>query len=247
MVAIARGAAAAEEGSGASGGSVSAERRIYEAIHDAIAERRLPAGTKLVEDHLAGIFGVSRARIRKVLHSLAHDKLVTLQPNRGAFVAHPTVKEARDVFTARRVIEEAITRIVAREAGAAELRRLERHIAAEEAAHQRHDRRAEIKLSGEFHLLLAEIADNIILADLLKELVLRSSLIIAVYEAPGAVGCSPEEHRDLLERLVAGDVDGAAAVMERHLRAVEARLALDVEEPGAVDLRNVFAGMGGLS
>src|SRR5688572_14525641 len=84
------------------------EDAIYERLLAAIFEHRLPPGTKLGEDRLAAIFGVSRARIRRVLPRLAHEGLVTLEPNRGAFVAKPTVMEARDVFEARRLIEPGI-------------------------------------------------------------------------------------------------------------------------------------------
>ena len=79
------------------------EDAIYERLMAAIFEHRLPPGTKLGEESLAAIFGVSRARIRRVLPRLAHDGVVHLEPNRGAFVAKPTVQEARDVFEARRV------------------------------------------------------------------------------------------------------------------------------------------------
>ncbi|MGB3429895.1 MAG: GntR family transcriptional regulator, partial [Burkholderiaceae bacterium] len=74
------------------------EEGIYERLVAAIFEHRLPPGTKLGEESLAGIFGVTRARVRAVLPRLAHEGLVTLEPNRGAFVAQPTVDQARDVF-----------------------------------------------------------------------------------------------------------------------------------------------------
>ncbi|HEU4475111.1 MAG TPA: GntR family transcriptional regulator, partial [Methyloceanibacter sp.] len=71
--------------------SGAAEEAIYERILAAIFEHRLPPGTKLGEDRLASIFAVSRARIRRVLPRLAHEGVVRLEPNRGAFVAQPSV------------------------------------------------------------------------------------------------------------------------------------------------------------
>ena len=78
---------------------------IYERIWMAIVDRSLPPGTKLTEDRLGELFGVSRTRIRQVLFQLAYEGVVTLEPNRGAFVAQPSVRDAREVFEARRVIE----------------------------------------------------------------------------------------------------------------------------------------------
>ena len=67
---------------------------IYEKIYVAIVEHRLHPGTKLVEERLAEIFGVSRARIREVLARMAHEQIVELIPQRGAYVAKPTIEQA---------------------------------------------------------------------------------------------------------------------------------------------------------
>ena len=60
---------------------------VYDGIHRAILEQRLPPGTKLGEESLSSLFDVSRARVRRILLRLAHDKSVKLRPNRGAYVA----------------------------------------------------------------------------------------------------------------------------------------------------------------
>ncbi|TXI26088.1 MAG: GntR family transcriptional regulator, partial [Ottowia sp.] len=87
-----------------------ANDEIYERIYIAILEHRLHPGTKLGEDRLAKIFDVSRARVREVLNRLAHEQIVELYPQRGAFVAKPTPQQAMDVFEARRLIEPALVR-----------------------------------------------------------------------------------------------------------------------------------------
>ena len=68
---------------------------IHQRVLGAIVEHRLPPGTKLGEERLAKVFGVSRTQIRQVLERLAHDRIATVVPNRGAFVSSPTVEEAR--------------------------------------------------------------------------------------------------------------------------------------------------------
>ena len=74
----------------------------YERIWSAIMDHSLPPETRLVEQRLCEIFGLGRTRLRQVLQRLAHERVVTLMPNRGAMVARPSVREAREVFAARR-------------------------------------------------------------------------------------------------------------------------------------------------
>src|SRR5213593_2588846 len=208
---------------------------VYDRIHRAILEQRLPPGTKLGEESLSSLFDVSRARVWRILLRLAHDESVELRPNRGAYVAQPSAQDAREVFTARRIVEG-----VANGFPTAARQRLERHLAREQAAHARHDRPAAVRLSGEFHLLLAHVAGNRVLTWFLRELVARTSLIIAVYEGPGSSCCACDEHQALLAELEAGRVQDAVDLMTRHLQGIEGRLNLDRTPRTPVDLRDVF-------
>lgn len=213
---------------------------IFERINLAITHQQLPPGTRLREDAMSKLLGVSRTRIRKALVRLADIGIVTIAPNRGASVTHPTVKEAREIFAARRAIEPTIIREVASRIGPAERRRIEQHIAREQAAERARDRPAMIRLSGEFHLLLAEIADNATLTEFLRALLTRDALVIAAYEAPGQPSCSNHEHELILAALVAGEVEQAVALMVEHIAHVEERLDLDRKSRQPVDLAKVF-------
>jgi DNA-binding GntR family transcriptional regulator len=210
---------------------------LYESIAAAIFEQRLPPATKLTEETLGAIFGVSRTIVRNALLRLAQDKLVEIRPNRGAVVASPSAAEAQQVFEARRVVEAAI---VARAAGAlsrTEAARLERMVADERAAHERGDRRAWVRLSGSFHLALATIAGNEVLADFLRDLVSRTSLIIALRESP--MVCAAHEHHAMLRAIAAGEEAQAILLMTRHLESCERRLRPAGAAPG-IDLREAL-------
>jgi DNA-binding GntR family transcriptional regulator len=214
---------------------------IYRRIHASIAAQSLPPGTRLREEEIRKIFGISRARIRAVFARLAYAGLVSIEPNRGASVAKPGVQEARDLFMARRAVEIAIVREAARRMTAADEIRLHEHIRLEEAAEIRRDRAAMIRLSGEFHLLIAEIAGNAVLAGILSDLVTRESLVIAAYEAPGRASCSNHEHRDILDALVRGDAEAAVTLTIEHLTAIEGRLALDESPTAKIDLTAILS------
>lgn len=214
---------------------------IVERVTAAIVEHRLPPGTKLGEESLGEVFGVSRTKVREALFQLARDKLVSLQPGRGAFVARPDVREAREIFEARRVLERAIVFRVTHSAAATDLAKLRAHIGREREAMQAKDTRAATRLSGEFHSLIAGMAGNAVLADILRELVSRTSLIIVLYESSLPASCSCEEHEELLARIEARDAEGAMRLMTGHLDHIERSLRLKDDEPAAVDLRAVLS------
>ena len=212
---------------------------IYRSVAEAIFEQRLAPGTKLTEDALGEIFGVSRTVIRKVLLRLAHERVIEIRPNRGAVVASPSIADARQVFEARRVVEAAIVAAACKSATVRTMARLRALVEDERRAHVRGDRRGWIRLSGAFHLELAALAGNDVLADFLQALVARTSLIIALYEAPGKSACASEEHHALLDAIASGDDKTAVSLMVGHLARCEEKLDL-VNSDQEIDLRKVF-------
>jgi DNA-binding GntR family transcriptional regulator len=213
--------------------------QVHERIWSAIVDHSLPPETRLVESELCEIFGVGRTRVRQVLQQLAHERVVTLMRNRGAMVSKPSVREAREVFAARRLIETSIVETVIKSAARKDIKRLQDHVAREQDAWRSNDRRAILKLSGEFHLLLAEAADNDILLEVLRDLVSRSSLIIAVYQSPGASPCPPDAHRELTAALERRE-RAAVKLMVQHLDHVFADLLLEERNGSGIDLKTVF-------
>lgn len=218
---------------------------IHGRIYKAIVEQRLQPGTKLTEERIAELFSVSRTQVRGVLQRLAVEQLVTLVPNRGAFVAKPTAAQAHDVLDVRRTLEPGVVaRLIARlgtgEArdGIAQLRLL---VHREQQAHQSGDRRSAVRLSGEFHVLLAELSGSSIYLRMMRELTPLTCLAILSFEAPTAAACPNDEHARLIDAIEAGDVAGAAALMTEHLLHIERALNLgrSAEEP-EVDLAELL-------
>lgn len=67
-------------------------QQIRDAIREAIVERRLSPGTKLSESDVGNLFNVSRTLARAALQALSYEGLVSVEKNRGAFVAYPRPK-----------------------------------------------------------------------------------------------------------------------------------------------------------
>lgn len=210
------------------------DQGVYEAIFNAVMHGRLKPGTRLQESSLGEQFGVSRTVVRQALRRLAELRIVDIVPNKGAAVATPGPKETRDVFAARRAIEGAIVREVARQVDHGEIARLKQRLQAEHAALHEGDHPRWVALAGGFHLALAELCGNQVLQRMLTELMTRCSLIVALYEMPGDASCEHDEHARLVELLSLRDGEGAAAEMEHHLLALESRLRLPPEQEGTL-------------
>ena len=226
--------------SGKSGRTGTQDDRVYAHIFEAILEQRLAPGTKLSEEALGEIFDVSRTIIRRALSRLGHEGVVLLRPNRGAVVASPSVEEARQVFFARRLVERAITELAVQHAGAEELAELRQMVNDERDSFARGDRGAGIRLSGEFHLKLAEAARNTPLISFQRSLVSQTSLIIAQYESGNRSHCSYDEHTQLIDAIDARVAVLGVELMLHHMDHIVDKLNLDPDN-ASDDLHAVFS------
>ncbi len=215
--------------------------QICDRVWLSIAEKRLRPGTRLKEEELAEIFAVSRARVRQALSILEGDGLVTIVANRGAFVSEPTIHEARDVFHVRKLIEERIVERLIDRVTKDDISRLKAHLDEERSAAERADTSACIRLSGGFHVLLAELCGSPFLFTVLRDLVSRSSLITAMYRVAREHYCGPDDHEGLIEAIRNRDADRAKTAMRQHLEHVEAELNLEEDPPVVRDLRHALS------
>ena len=227
--------AASKESAGAT--PANATQRIADAITTAIVERRLMPGTKLAEQKIADIFQVSRTIVRQALNQLSRDRLITLAPARGARVAAPSVEEARQVFEVRQLIETAMVERAAAQLTAAQFAELRRHLRDEQAAVQRTDVPGRTRLLADFHVLLAQLLGNEVLAELLQDLLSRSSLIALMYQSSHSAEHSYAEHVAIVDALEARDAAAAARLMGGHLHHVERNLRLN---PRVADLESAL-------
>ncbi|MBL0089369.1 MAG: GntR family transcriptional regulator [Ideonella sp.] len=199
-------------------------RRIAESITAAIVERRLMPGTKLAEQQIADIFKVSRTVVRQALNQLSRDRLVTLEPARGAFVREPSIEEARQVFEVRALLEEGLVRQLCERITDAQIAELRTHLRAEAQAVARTDVTGRTRLLADFHVVLAHMLGNGVLGQLLADLLSRSSLIALMYQSAHSAEHSQLDHVRIVDALAARDKRLAVRLMRDHLANVEKNL-----------------------
>ena len=220
--------------------SVPDEEYIVERIFEAVIEQRLPPGTKLSESALSEAFGVGRMRVRRSLLLLASRQIVDLRSNRGAYISTPSESQARDVFETRLAIEPNVTRKAVARASTTDIKTLKKHLKLESKATAAAERQLAIRLSGEFHVMLAMISKNEVMERMVKELVTRTSLIIGMFGESGTGNCHDNEHNLILTAFIQKNEEQAANLMRTHLEHIEAQIDLSVKNPPQIDLVRLF-------
>ena len=200
---------------------------IVQALSRAIIDHELQAGEKLKEQRIADQFGVSRTLVRQALYQLSQKHLIRIEQARGAFVATPSIKEAREVFGVRMALESAMVESLVANITAQKIKALRTHIKAEAASLQSTDASNRIELLGDFHVLMAELLDNDVLAQLLQDLISRCALITLLYQSKNAASHSHDEHVEILQAIVNKDASKAKKLMHSHLLSVLASLDLN--------------------
>ena len=197
-------------------------------------DRELLPGTKLIEASLCKQYACSRSNVRLALQWLAHDQIVQIIPNRGAFVHAPDVKEVRDVFAMRVSLEKMlIDMLIAMPRLDEKLQPLYQNVAQEQLAFEEGRRGDWIRWSNAFHIELARMTHNQVLLQIMRNLCLRTSLIIAMYDTPCSSTCSYSDHTRILDLLSAGKRKVARREMKHHLLECVERIDNQLPRPCA--------------
>ncbi len=203
---------------------ISRPDQIADRIVDAILAGRLAAGQRLGEQVLADLFGVSRTLVREAMSRLSARGMVEVNARRGWFVVQPSLDEAREAFGARLALETGLLHGLAGPLPAAAVRRLQAHVADEQAAIRAGDAGQRSWLLGDFHVCLAKCAGNSLLADIVKDLTARTTLIATLYQSTHAAGESCAEHALIVAALAAGDLPLAIRRLRQHIGGVSDHL-----------------------
>lgn len=218
------------------------EQHIYDAIVHAVLTQQLTSASRLPESVLSKIYGVNRAVVRRVLERLTADHVVVLRRNQSAVVASPSPEETRQVFAARRLVEAEVMRQTAGTLDADMRATIEAIVADEHRAHDENIQDDRIHLSLRFHECLADACPNRVLGEIMQDLILRTSIYVALYKVPGMAACyRASDHRSIAGALIAGDGALAARHACEHLDYLEQRLnyATCIQK---VDLASILTG-----
>ncbi|RZL86414.1 MAG: GntR family transcriptional regulator, partial [Variovorax sp.] len=220
---------------------ISEDDRVYAAVSKALLSGKLRPGTPLRERALAEALACTRGTIRKVLARLGSEKKLVLEYNRGAFVPNPSIDDMRGIYRARRIVESGLVTTLFGQLSREQLATLRKHVQAEQRAFKEGRREDAIRLAGDFHLLLARMADSEELLSYIQRLVANTELYKALYDTVEAASCAPREHELIIEALAGPSLERALAVALEHLDELEQRVIAGAAAEQEVDLASLFA------
>lgn len=214
---------------------------IGDSVIKAIAEQRMAPGTRLVEEELGAVFGVSRTVVRQALTRLASEGFVAVRPRKGWFVIEPSEAEVEQAFAARRLIEATLLREFINVATKAQMKALRAHLHDQYVAVEQGDAPRRTHLLGDFHVRIADALGNPHLVRVVADLVTRTNLMSMLYQSNQEASHSADEHDDILRAIEARDADKAVRLMDQHLRNVEAGLQHRKESDPVARLQETLA------
>ncbi|WP_094844090.1 GntR family transcriptional regulator [Bordetella genomosp. 11] len=194
--------------------------QLFAVVRDKLRERILSGeftpGDRLVEGRLSDEMGVSRIPVREALRALASEGLVTIEPRRGASVSVLSDDVAHDMIEVRATLEGLNAKLAAQRRDQATVGRLQAFLAEGNTAARTDSLERFLALNSEFHEMLATIAGNVVLTDLMRSLRDRTALLFAPSNMRRARQ-NWDEHAQILNAVIAGNGDLAALLASQHV------------------------------
>lgn len=196
----------------------SLHEELSESLRELIVSGELPPGRKVPEKELCELYGVSRTPLREALKVLATDGLVTLEPNRGAWVSQITRQDLDEVFPVMGALEALAGELACRHI-------TDKEIKAIRSLHDRMVGHYEARELDAYFALNQRIHEAILAAARNDTLTLQyRSLATRVRRARYVANMTPErwkrateEHVAIMDCLETRDGAGLSAVLKRHL------------------------------
>jgi DNA-binding GntR family transcriptional regulator len=200
-------------------------QRAYEAIKEKIITLFFVPGQYLNEGAICELLGLGRTPVHQALQRLQADGLVEVVPRKGVIIQPESIGQILETLDARTVIETELVRRAAEKAKPSDVAELTRILDRTSRAHGGGTIDAFVETDRAFHVKIAAISGNQVLADLVKTLHERStrSWYLLLWQTID-VSASEKQHRKVLNAIAAGDPDAAAAALQAHVNSLRKRL-----------------------
>ena len=210
----------------------SIEKRVYDIIRKAILQRKLTPGMKISALFLSKEIGVSRTPVRLALQQLSAEGLVVMNANKAAHVAKPSVRNVKELFFLREVLESTAVVLACRNGKKRDIKKLREINDLEGRTFNARDLSQYTVANEAFHLQIAKMADNELLYESIEKLVIQSSIILSLidrfYDLSEADEINYKNENELLISFIEKrDEQKAAEELKKHIQRSLNNLSLD--------------------
>lgn len=192
---------------------------VYESIRNDILSGKYEQNTELKEAAIGKELGVSRTPVREALHQLELEGLVTIIPNRGAHVNRITAKDVQDIYVLRSMLEGLCARWATEQITQEQIEELEETLYLTEY-HTKKDNYEKLhELDSLFHEQLYAASHSRILQHILSDFhdYVKKVRKTTISSHTRSIK-STEEHRAILEAILAKDPDQAEELAKQHVK-----------------------------
>ncbi len=161
---------------------ISAEEAAYLYIKNKIINKELRPAEQIVEMDVADASGISRTSIRSAIRRLGYEGLLVVRPNRGAYVANPSLEELRDIFACKRLLETEAIRLASHQITQIQLQQMEQLVNKSPQSFYEKNFSAFLALNKEFHMIIAQASQNLCYIKYIDELLTKSNVFLIFYD-----------------------------------------------------------------
>jgi DNA-binding GntR family transcriptional regulator len=194
---------------------------IFENLKSAIMNGKLKQGNMITEQQISREFGISRTPVREALYKLTATGLIRIIPHKGFLISKWSIKEIRDVFEIRVVLERLAVELFIKNFHQKNIEKLEEIIEKMEKAVQENNFMEAAKMNNQFHDLIIEKSDNQEIFNVMEPLKNKINIFRLIsISTPARLKISLAEHRSILVSISKKDIENAKKLIEMHIRQV---------------------------
>lgn len=197
--------------------TVSPATVAYEYIRNKIVTKTVFPGNRIIEEEIVHELGVSRTSIRTAMQKLQYEGFLEIVPNKGAYIAKPTVEDIRNAYYTRTILEVHAVQLAIDAISSEGIARMELNLKAQEELGGRFTIAEYAALNRAFHWEIADTSGNPYIKKYLNELLNRSNIYLIFYDDSTDNIQSLKKHRAILEAIKAKDKDSAAKAIREDM------------------------------
>ncbi len=192
------------------------EIAIY--LRDLIITGQIAPGTRIIEAEVSSQLGVSRGSLRESMRILETEGLLESFPGRGSFVVQASLRDIQELYSLRCILEGEAMRLAIDNGTKNDFDRLQKTVDSMLEAAKEQSQREVSELDYQFHYQIWEIADHILLRNVLKSITIQVRMYLAVQtqlydDLPDGVF----DHQLILQALRNREKDTAVQLLKDHL------------------------------